>query len=140
MTLLEPESRPAAAPPELFCPECGYDLRGTEHTDRCPECGTAIDRSAIAAESRIPWVHRAAIGRLRAYRRTVWLATLRPRRLGAEAARPVSYAAARRFRGLALEQAVETVGACRHGWGRDQSGGRECDQPAHLIHAAWCRA
>jgi hypothetical protein len=98
MTLLQSESRPAPAPPELFCPECGYDLRGTEHADRCPECGTAIDRSASAATSRIPWVHRAAIGRLRAYRRTFWLVTLRPQRLGAEAARPVGYAAARRFR------------------------------------------
>jgi hypothetical protein len=96
-----PESAALAdvpAPPDLFCAECGYDLRGSEHADRCPECGTVIDRSRAAAQSRIPWDHRATLGRLRAYRRTFWLAVLRPKRLGAEAARPVSYRSARRFR------------------------------------------
>ena len=87
----------AAAPGlQLFCPECGYDLRAIG-SDRCPECGTAVDRATLP-ESRIPWVHRRTIGRRRAYRRTVWLVMLRPRRLGGEAARPVSYREARRFR------------------------------------------
>jgi hypothetical protein len=44
----------------LACLVCGYDLRGLEHTDRCPECGELYD----AEESRsffssgiIPWLY-----------------------------------------------------------------------------------
>jgi hypothetical protein len=84
-------------PDELFCPECGYNLHALEGIDRCPECGLRIDRHGFA-RSRIPWVHRRHVGRIRAYWRTVWLATLRPRELAAEAARRVNYTDAQRFR------------------------------------------
>lgn len=82
---------------DLFCPECGYALRGIEGIARCPECGFPIDRADIA-RSQIPWAHRRHVGRFRAYWRTLWLATLRPRRLAAEASRRVDYPAAQRFR------------------------------------------
>jgi hypothetical protein len=81
----------------LFCPGCGYDLRGIAASDRCPECGLAIDRSA-GGVSRIPWAHRRRVGRVRAYWATVRLATFRPRQLVEELNRPVRYADAQRFR------------------------------------------
>src|SRR5690349_14795558 len=73
---------------EIFCPECGYDLRSIDSA-RCPECGTQWDRTQLA-RSRLPWAARATIGRGRAYARTVWLAIVRPRRVADEVARPVS--------------------------------------------------
>ncbi len=91
-----PESQPAApsapADLELFCPACGYSLRGIE-SDRCPECGFAIDRSA-AAVSRIPWEHRRRLGWVRAYWRTMWMSS---RTVAGDMIRPVNYCDARRF-------------------------------------------
>jgi hypothetical protein len=81
---------------ELFCPECGYDLRGSA-SDRCPECGLAIDRQSLSV-SRIPWIHRAEIGAWRAYWRTVQFVVANPRQLALEVARPVSYRDAQMFR------------------------------------------
>lgn len=80
----------------LICPSCGYDLRAIS-SERCPECGTTIDRSAMAS-STIPWVHRKALGRVRAYCSTLILATFRMRRLGEEINRPVDLKEASRFR------------------------------------------
>src|SRR5688572_21051733 len=85
-----------AASHDLFCPTCGYNLRGIE-SDRCPECGREIDRSTLAV-SKIPWVHRQEIGGVRAYFKTLVMATFRPRRIGEEAVRPVNYRDAQRFR------------------------------------------
>ena len=93
------EPRPTVIPESasgLTCPECGYDLRAIE-SDRCPECGLAIDRAAMSV-SRIPWAHRRTIGRFRAYWRTNLMVIFRPRRLADEAARPVGLADAMRFR------------------------------------------
>jgi hypothetical protein len=84
----------------LHCPDCGYNLFGIE-SDRCPECGLTIDRS-ILGDSRIPWVHRGRIGRIRAFWRTVILATARPRILAQEVNRPVSYIDAIKFRRVCL--------------------------------------
>jgi hypothetical protein len=90
---------PASSPPEetLYCPQCGYDLRGIGDTRRCPECGLTIDWQELA-DSRIPWVHRRQIGRIRAYWRTLWLATVHTKSLSREIYRPVSYGDAQRFR------------------------------------------
>jgi hypothetical protein len=33
------------------CPSCNYDLHGTPGTDRCPECGTPVERPAAGADS-----------------------------------------------------------------------------------------
>src|SRR5215212_4566949 len=87
---------PVAHLSELFCPECGYDLRAIE-SDRCPECGWTIDRDAAATGSRIPWVHRRSIGRWRAYWRTAWLATWRIKQVAMESVRPVDEKDGRRF-------------------------------------------
>jgi hypothetical protein len=82
---------------DIACPQCGYDLRAID-SDRCPECGHAIDRAGLA-QSRIPWTFRrpGGIGRWRAYWRTVALATWRGKQLAAEIDRPVEPRDARRF-------------------------------------------
>jgi len=88
------QSRPLSE--ELFCPECGYDLRGAG-SERCPECGFALDRATLAS-SRIPWVHRTKIGGRKAYYRTNRLVLFKPAVLAAEINRPVDHRAAGRFR------------------------------------------
>src|SRR5256885_10861457 len=75
-------SAAAIAPATLLCPACGYDLRAIQ-SDRCPECGLAIDR-ALGVASQIPWTHRKRIGTWRAYARTAFLVMLRPSRIAAE--------------------------------------------------------
>jgi hypothetical protein len=85
---------------EIFCPVCGYDLRGGG-SGRCPECGTSIDHETLA-RSRIPWSHRQQIGRFRAYWRTVWLATFHAKKLAQEASKPVDYRDARLFRVITI--------------------------------------
>ena len=86
--------------PDLLpvCPACGYDLRGID-SDRCPECGLPIDRAAV---SRIPWVNRARIGRVRAYCRTAWMATARTAALAAEVQRPVDLRDGQTFRRITM--------------------------------------
>ena len=81
---------------DLFCQECGYNLRGLI-SDRCPECGYSLEalRSDVP---RLPWVHRAELGRTRAYWQTVWMVMFRHKRFCEEVARPVDFAAAQRFR------------------------------------------
>src|SRR5947208_3382511 len=80
---------------ERYCPQCGYDLRWLPSgSDRCPECGTQIDR---ATPSILPWANRRATGVLRAYWRTCMLATFRTKQLAREIGRPVSYRDARLF-------------------------------------------
>jgi len=88
----------------LHCPDCGYNLFGIA-SDRCPECGLSIDRS-ILGESRLPWNHRQSIGRVRAFLRTVVLATFRPRKIAQEINRPVDYAGALKFRRICLAVAM----------------------------------
>src|SRR5687768_3337208 len=105
---------PAVEMRELFCPVCGYDLRGIEST-RCPECGGEVDRSALAA-SNIPWVHRRYLGAVRAFWKTVRTATVRPEHLGAECARPVNYADALRFRFVVVLTVWVPVAAATVAW------------------------
>ena len=37
-----------------FCPQCGYDLRGTinANLEQCPECGTAFRLAVVGADPR----------------------------------------------------------------------------------------
>ncbi len=86
---LQPDVPPSL---DLFCPACGYSLRGID-SEQCPECGFAIDRSA-AAVSRIPWEHRGRLGVVRAYWRTLWMPA---RTVAADIVRPVNYRDARLF-------------------------------------------
>ena len=79
----------------VYCPHCGYDLRGLVG-EACPECGEKIDRATLALP-QIPWVHPREIGRVRAFWRTVWRVSFHSRRFCHEAARPVDYPDARRF-------------------------------------------
>ena len=103
---------------ELFCPACGYDLQciGSE---RCPECGKEVDRRTLAV-SRIPWVHRREIGRVRAFWKTVWWVTSKPQDVARECARPVSLADAKRFRWtvsiVAWVPVVVAAAAWRFAW------------------------
>lgn len=99
----------APAEVELYCPNCGYDLRALDG-DVCPECGLHIDRATLGT-SRIPWTHRARIGRARAYLRTVWLATAHGNELAQERARAVGYGDAQRFRWITVALTVLPVAA-----------------------------
>lgn len=64
---------------------------------RCPECGLQIDENVLMGRASIPWQHRARVGRVRGFLRTIWLAIRHPRRLAHQAARDVDYLSARRF-------------------------------------------
>lgn len=89
-------SSPAVFHADVFCPECGYNLRGLS-SNRCPECGDAVDELRHGT-SRIPWVHRAELGWFRGYWRTVALVMFQGKRFCAEIARPVDDRAAQSFR------------------------------------------
>ena len=72
---------------DIFCPTCGYNLRGLTG-NRCPECGGDIEAYRQRG-SLLPWVYRDRIGRFRAFWKTVWLVTFDDRRLATEVGRPV---------------------------------------------------
>jgi len=94
------ETTRSAYADDLFCPECGYSLRGLT-SDRCPECGLLLD--FIESEvSLIPWERRREIGRTRAYWQTVVLTMLRSKFLCRAAYRPVNYRDAQLFRWITL--------------------------------------
>lgn len=81
---------------DIHCHECGYNLRGNESV-RCPECGEASP-ALQNAEPRIPWIHREELGMLRAFRRTVWFATVHPRKLSQDVYLDIDFREAQRFR------------------------------------------
>ena len=110
-----------SADTDLYCSHCGYNLRGAPER-RCPECGREFDPEALIA-TRIPWEHRSTIGRVRAFFKTVAVATFRPHWLSMEAGKPVSLADARRFRWavLGVVGLLLAVASAMVGWGlRDQ--------------------
>lgn len=74
-------SRPLPAVPadqDAFCTHCQYNLRGLTEP-RCPECGRPFDPANLHT-SLIPWVNRKQIGRVRAFFKTAWQASIRPRK------------------------------------------------------------
>ena len=101
------ESQPGSTA-ELYCPACGYDLRGIE-SPRCPECGDAIDRSSLGL-STLPWLHRKRLGRFRAFWRTVHLAMFRPRMLARDMNCPANLADAVKFRRMVVLHALIPFG------------------------------
>src|SRR4051794_35796280 len=93
---------------DLYCPSCGYNLRQIE-SSRCPECGMEVDRSKVG-ESIIPWIHRARIGRYRAFWRPCQMATLRPRDFTREMTQPARLKDAVTFRRLVVLHALLPLG------------------------------
>ncbi len=85
---------------ELFCPQCGYSLRGIQ-SERCPECGHVLNWERIT-QSQIPWVHRKQIGRWRAYWRTLKLTMLDSRAISDEVQRAVKLEDALKFRRMTV--------------------------------------
>jgi hypothetical protein len=82
-------------PEDIYCPGCGYNLRGAAGA-QCSECGHAL-ANIRASECGIPWEHRRRLGRLRTYWQTVWMVTNRNRRFCEEYAHDVRFSDARRF-------------------------------------------
>ncbi len=100
MTNADPSTLAAEEAQDLFCPHCDYNLR-TLAGPRCPECGREVDLEALRV-SGIPWVHRATLGRWRAYWQTVYWVLRHGRRIRAEAARPLDGQHGQRFRWTVL--------------------------------------
>jgi len=113
-TMAESQTTPTGFSQDLFCQDCGYNLRGLTG-DRCPECGRSLAglRSDV---SQIPWVHRKKIGRFRAYWKTVWFVMFRQRQFCDEMVRPVSFVDSQLFRwwtiGIAFLPCILAAGFC----------------------------
>ncbi|HLL89099.1 MAG TPA: hypothetical protein VK324_07325, partial [Tepidisphaeraceae bacterium] len=86
---------------DVYCPACGYNLRGLTVVNRCPECGGAVDLSAPPV-ARVPWAHWRQLGRVRAFAETVWVATFAPGQVLHDAALPNRYRDGRVFRFTAV--------------------------------------
>ena len=97
---------PPAAPAALavLCPACGYDLRAAT-SDRCSECGLAIDHSDLA-RTNFHWPYRDQRGSLRAFLATCWLVTRDGKALRHEAAKSQSVPDALRFRRIVFALAA----------------------------------
>lgn len=109
---MEDDSSRAAE--ELYCPECGYDLRGGM-SGRCPECGVELDEESLR-RPRIPWVRRGKVGLWRAYRQTVWTVLVRPGRVGGEVGKPLEEEDARLFRRVTVWIATLPIVGLAAGW------------------------
>lgn len=101
------ETTRSAYADDLFCPECGYSLRGLT-SERCPECGLLLDFIESDA-SLIPWERRRAIGRMRAYWQTVFRVIFRNKVFCRAAYRSVSYRDAQLFRWVSILHAYPTL-------------------------------
>ena len=98
---------PREIPHDLYCQQCGYNLRGLI-SNRCPECGHSLE-TVRATEPQIPWVHRKKLGWFRAYWKTIGLVMFRQRRFCEEMARPVSYRDSQSFRWLTILHAYVPI-------------------------------
>ncbi len=87
-------------PADLYCPECGYNLRGLT-SDKCPECGYDVE-IIRGGDSLLPWVNREKLGWLRAYWKTVWMVMFHAETFSLEICRTVSEDHARRFRRVTM--------------------------------------
>jgi hypothetical protein len=85
---------------DLYCPDCGYSLRGLT-SDRCPECGMSLER-VKALGWQIAWVHRRSVGRWRGYWRTARRAAFRGNSFFRDVPRIVDYRDAQRFRWITV--------------------------------------
>jgi len=94
---------------DVFCEGCSYSLVGLTG-DRCPECGREFEPKQLPF-TRVPWLHRRRLGRVRAYVKTVGFVCLRPRRFAEELCRPVRISGndARSFRLVTLWLATAGV-------------------------------
>ena len=81
-------------PNGLYCPGCGYDLRGLI-SDRCPECGLTIDP---ARSGLIAWERRKSLGHIRSFFPTLVKATFSPAQLAKATGSKVDVRSARLFR------------------------------------------
>ena len=99
-----PASSPSA-PPGLFCPNCGYQLRGLSE-NRCPECGQAFDPVRLAREQRPPprlWFERAGpLGIIPAFIATWLMVMFLPGRLARCATVELRLSRALLFGGICL--------------------------------------
>lgn len=93
-------STPPLVATDLFCPQCGYNLRGTGG-ERCSECGRTFAPGELSG-SRIPWAHRRMLGRRKAFFRTLHIATFHPGRLAESFDADIPWREGRRFRLLCV--------------------------------------
>ncbi len=94
-----PGATPAYAD-DLYCPECGYSLRGLT-SKRCPECGLLLD-FIESGTPMIPWERRRDLDWLRAYWQTVLMVIFRSRKFCRAFYQPVSYSDAQAFRWVSI--------------------------------------
>ena len=94
------EQKLLAIPVDLFCQECGYNLRGST-SNRCSECGNPLD-SVRSQTSCIPWAHRKKIGYFKAYWKTVFWTSIRYKRFCEELAKPLRYKDSQSFRWVTI--------------------------------------
>src|ERR1043165_5406289 len=61
-----PQNSHLTAPdhPGLHCHTCGYNLRGLDHANRCPECGHEIRLTLEALAARPQWIRTVSRGAL----------------------------------------------------------------------------
>jgi hypothetical protein len=96
------QSAPTSSQPslDLFCISCGYNQRGLL-TDRCPECGQSY-AALPPSPTRLPWLHRGHLGRVKAYWRTAGLVIFRHREFCEQIDAPIRLRDARSFWGYSV--------------------------------------